>query len=115
LLSLAKLTSVTIDAPPALSSFTVSSGPRASMPITLTAKGSTDITSLGFYFDTGDGLFNSSTDTFLDYGIYDSLAKSWKLTLAPNVLPIGSARLYAQGGDGLGFSAARGLSITIGA
>jgi subtilisin family serine protease len=109
-----KLTLVTIDAPPTLSSFTASSTPKASAPITLTVKASTDTTSVTLYRDNGDGVFSAATEISLGDATYDSLTNSWKITLPASTLPSGSVRLWARAFDGVGYSAARSLLLTIG-
>jgi ELWxxDGT repeat protein len=107
------LTLVTIDAPPTLSSFTASSSPKANAPITLAAKGSADITLMSIYLDNGDGLFTLASETYLGDAPYDSVANSWRLTLAPGTLTAGSLRLWARAFDGVGYSLVRGLSLTV--
>jgi hypothetical protein len=113
-LSAPKLTLVTIDAPPTLSSFVASTSPKASAPITLTVKGSVDITNVSLYLDNGDGVFTLASESVLGDAIYDSVAKSWKLTLAPGTLTAGSLRLWARAYDGVGYSTARSLLVTVG-
>jgi hypothetical protein len=109
-----KLTLVTIDAPPTLSSFTASASPKASAPITLTVKASADTTSVALFRDDGNGSFSASLDISLGNATYDSLTNSWKITLPAATLPTGSVRLWARAFDGVGYSAARSLLTTIG-
>ncbi len=112
--SAAKLTLVTIDAPPTLSSFTASASPKASAPITLTVKASADTTAVTIFRDDGNGSFSASLDISLGDATYDSLTNSWKITLPAGTLPSGSVRLWARAFDGVGYSAARSLLTTIG-
>jgi ELWxxDGT repeat protein len=110
----ATLTLVTIDAPPKISSFTASANPRASAPITLTVKGSSDITSLSIFRDNGDSLCVLENESLLGNAAYDKVSASWKLTLSANTLAPSSLRLWARADDGVGFSTPRSLSLTVG-
>ena len=112
-LSAPKLTLVTIDAPPTISSLTASPvKPTTLQSVVLKVKASADTTAVDLFIDNGDGVFSSLTDSSLGSASVDATG-AWVLTLSPGVLPSGTVKLWARAYDGLGYSAGKLLSLVV--